>query len=113
MFLGSSRVSPPPPTQVGLPLRGKVEEEEEEERNSLGSLQVGGGGGVGSTYRSSSPPFHSGSSPQKREEKTMRKNPFPFPWYRLKKEQRAGKKLRKFYWGGQYMFPHKNQRERT
>ena len=33
--------------QVGLPLRGKVEEEEEE-RNSLGSLQVGGGGGVGS-----------------------------------------------------------------
>ncbi len=22
----------------------------------------------------------------------MRKNPFPFPWYRLKKEQRAGEK---------------------
>ena len=32
--------------QVGLPLRGKVEEEED--RNSLRSLQVGGGGGVGS-----------------------------------------------------------------
>ena len=87
--------------QVGLPLRGKVEEEEEEERNSLGSLQVGGGG-VGSTYRSSSPPFHSGSSPQKRKKKDHEKEPFSFPMVQTQKRTKGGGKncLFESYIGG-------------